>query len=193
METRRKEGAEGRAELRRSDRGVDDEAWMRALLERTPVGVLGTTSGGQPFLNSNLFVYAPEEHVIFIHTAARGRTRDNVEREPRACFTAFEMGRVLPADRALEFSTEYGGVVLFGRISVVESEDEAQRALQMLMDKYAPHLRPGSDYEAATPADLKRTSVFKLAIEEWSGKRKQAPRDFAGAYLFDDVRPRDGD
>jgi nitroimidazol reductase NimA-like FMN-containing flavoprotein (pyridoxamine 5'-phosphate oxidase superfamily) len=175
METRRKEGAEGRAELRRSDRGVDDEAWMRALLERTPVGVLGTTSGGQPFLNSNLFVYAPEE------------------RESRACFTAFEMGRVLPADRALEFSTEYGGVVLFGRISVVESEDEAQRALQMLMDKYAPHLRPGSDYEAATPADLKRTSVFKLAIEEWSGKRKQAPRDFAGAYRFDDVRPRDGD
>jgi len=184
------EGVTGRAELRRKDRGVEEEAWMRELLERTPVGVLATVSGGQPFLNSNLFVYDPGERAIFIHTAARGRTRENAEGDAKACFTAFEMGRMLPADRALEFSTEYGGVVAFGKISVIDDAAEAQRALQLLMDKYAPHLRPGADYEAATPADLKRTSVFRLEIEEWSGKRKEEAPDFPGAYRFEDVRAR---
>jgi len=39
------EGVTGRAELRRKDRGVEEEAWMRELLERTPVGVLATGPG----------------------------------------------------------------------------------------------------------------------------------------------------
>jgi hypothetical protein len=178
----------GRCELRRRDRGVEDEGWIRSLLDRAPVGVLATVAGGQPFLNSNLFVYDPTTHSIYLHTARRGRTRDNAEADDRACFTAFEMGRLLPADRALEFSTEYGGVVAFGHLSVVEEADEAQRVLARVMEKYAPHLTPGVDYEAATEADLARTSVLRLAIEEWSGKRKEVAADFPGAYRFEEIR-----
>jgi nitroimidazol reductase NimA-like FMN-containing flavoprotein (pyridoxamine 5'-phosphate oxidase superfamily) len=174
---------------RRRDRQVEDDGWIRALLERAPVGVLATVQDGQPFVNSNLFVYDPEADAIYLHTARSGRTRTNVEGDERVCFTVFEMGRLLPADQALEFSVEYAGVVVFGRASVVGEADEAARALQRLMDKYAPHLRPGADYEPATADDLRRTSVYRIAIDGWSGKRKEEAADFPGAFRFGERPP----
>ena len=96
--------------IRRSDRAVEDVAWIQNFLQRAPVGVLATASDGQPFINSNLFVYDQAAHAIYLHTARTGRTRTNVEANERVCFHAFEMGRLLPADTALEFSVEYGGV-----------------------------------------------------------------------------------
>ena len=95
------------------------------------------------------------------------------------------MGRLLPAPEALEFSVEYAGVVTFGAGRVVEDQDEARTALQMLLDKYAPHLRPGVDYRATTDDELKRTAVYRIDIEAWSGKQKEVPEDFPGEFSLD--------
>ena len=170
--------------LRRPDRGVDDDAWIKDFLRRAPIGVLATVADGQPFINSNLFVYDESAHAIYLHTARQGRTRTNVEGDERVCFSVSEMGRFLPADTALEMSVEYAGVVVFGRGSVVTDNDEARRALQLLLDKYCPHLRPGRDYRPITDDELSRTSVFRIQITEWSGKKKEAPVDFPGAFHF---------
>ena len=62
-------------------------------------------------------------------------------------------------------------------------------ALQMILNRYAPHLRPGTDYQAITDAELSRTTVFKLHIEEWVGKEKQESEDFPGAFEFGQGRP----
>ena len=92
-------------------------------------------------------------------------------------------GALLPAKRALEFSVEYAGVMAFGTLSVIEDVEHAKRALQAIMDKYAPHLKPEQDYEPATLDDLKRTSVYQFKIETLSGKRKVVAEDFPGAYF----------
>ena len=150
------------------------------------MGVLATVHEGQPFVNSNIFVYDETRHAIYLHTARTGRTRDNLEAESLVAFTVYETGRLLPADEALEFSIEYGGVVVFGTARVVHDPSEAEEGLQLLLDKYAPHLRPGRDYRPITAGELKRTSVFRLDIESWSGKRKYERNDFPGAYRYED-------
>jgi nitroimidazol reductase NimA-like FMN-containing flavoprotein (pyridoxamine 5'-phosphate oxidase superfamily) len=169
--------------VRRADRAVTDYAWIEAMLRRAPMGVLATIHEGQPFVNSNLFVYDPADHAIYMHTANVGRTRANVEGDERVCFTVTEMGRLLPADEALEFSVEYTGVVVFGRAAIIEG-DAAERALQLLLDKYFPHLAPGRDYRPITPDELKRTSVYRIQIDSWSGKKKQVADDFPGAFFY---------
>ncbi len=171
------------SEVRRRDRAKEDD-WIEAFLARAPVGVLATVADGQPFLNSNFFAYAPDERVIYMHTARLGRTRDNLEGDARVAFSCFEMGRLLPAPEALEFSVEYGGVVAFGRGRVVEDDGEKERGLQMIMDKYAPHLRPGRDYRPIVPEELRRTAVFRIDIDAWSGKQKVVDPDFPGAYRY---------
>jgi nitroimidazol reductase NimA-like FMN-containing flavoprotein (pyridoxamine 5'-phosphate oxidase superfamily) len=87
----------------------------------------------------------------------------------------------------VNLGTEFGGVVAFGRLHVVEEVEEAKHGLQLLCDKYFPHLKPDVDYETITEADLKVTAVLRIDIKSWSGKEKKAPDDFPGAFYFDDI------
>lgn len=172
-----------RSRVRRSDRAVQDEVWIADLLRRAPLASIATSVEGQPFINSNLFIYDADTHAIFFHTARKGRTRTNVADGANVCFTVAEMGRLLPADTALEFSVEYSSVVVFGHVTAVNEENEATEALQALLDKYFTHLTPGVDYRPPIPEELKRTSIFRLDIETWSGKRKNVG-DFPGAFVY---------
>jgi uncharacterized protein len=174
-------GEDSRASVRRGDRAKDD-AWIAAYLERAPFAFLGTSKDGQPFLNSNLFVFVPDEHVIYMHTARAGRTPDNLEGPTPVALSAASVGRLLPADEALEFSVEYSGVVVFGSGRTITDVEEKERGLQLLLDKYAPHLRPGRDYRPITPEELQRTAVYRIEIESWSGKEKVEASDFEGAF-----------
>ena len=178
-----------RTHLRRSDREVTDETWIKDFLQHAPVGVLSTEYDGQPFLNSNTFVYDESRNVLYLHTAHVGRTSANVQNNRRICFSVFEMGRLLPAETASNFSVEYAGVVIFGTATIVNDTQEAIDALHLLVHKYAPHLQRGKDYSPVIPADLARTGVYRIDIEEWSGKKKVAPDDFPGAYLYQDIDP----
>jgi len=173
--------------VRRRDRAVTDEAWIIEFLKRAPVGTLATVHEGQPFMNTNIFVYDEAQECIYIHTAHGGRTRDNItapQAPDQACFSIMEMGRLLPAPTALEFSVEYAGVTVFGAVHVVESDEEATDALQAILDKYAPHLLPNTHYQPPVPEELRRTTVIRMDVASWSGKKKEVG-DFEGAFLYD--------
>ena len=173
---------DARSVLRRRDRGKE-EPWVRDFFRQAPHGFFATVGeDGQPFLNSNLFVYDEDKHCIYLHTHRTGRTRDNFNRREKVAFSAAAMGRLLPAPEALEFSVEYAGVVAFGTGAVVEDVVEAKAALQSLLDKYAPHLAAGEDYRPSTDEELARTAVYRIDIETWSGKQKEVEQDFPGAY-----------
>lgn len=174
---------------RRTDRAVTDEAWIKALLHRAPIGTLATVDGGQPYLHTNLFFYDDASRSVWLHTARSGRLVRTVEAGSPACFTVAEMGRLLPAREALEFSVEYASVVLFGPLRLVSDADTAAWALQRLLDKYFNHLKPGYDYRAIQPEELARTQVYQLRIEQWSGKQKKAPEAFAGAFFYGQPAP----
>lgn len=177
--------------MRRIDRAVEDEAWIKGFLHGAPFGILATAHGEQPFVNSNLFVYDQAQHCLYLHTARTGRTRSNVELNERACFHVAEMGRLLPADTALEFSVEYASVTIFGRASIVSEREEAIHGLQLLLDKYFPHLQPGRDYRPIVDAELALTTVIRVAIEGWTGKQKAVEDDFPGALFYGDWMPKD--
>ncbi|HUN21794.1 MAG TPA: pyridoxamine 5'-phosphate oxidase family protein [Anaerolineales bacterium] len=171
-------------QVRRSDRAITDVQWITDFVRQAAVGTFATEHNGQPFLNSNLFAYSAERHAIYFHTANVGRTKANVEQNPKVCFTVFSMGRLLPAAEALEFSVEYQSVVAFGTVQVVEETGEAEYGLQLLMDKYAPHLRPDRDYRPIQLEEIRRTGVFRMDITEWVGKRKKVADDFPGAFWY---------
>jgi uncharacterized protein len=175
-----------RSALRRRDRGKD-EPWVTDFMHQAPYGFMATVGeGGQPFLNSNLFVYDEARHCIYLHTHRTGKTRDNVEQAQKVAFSVAAMGRLLPAPEALEFSVEYAGVVAFGTGAIVEGAEECRVALQALLDKYAPHLKPGEDYRPTTDDELARTTVFRIDVEAWSGKQKEVEEDFPGAFALPD-------
>jgi len=162
--------------LRRHDRAMPDESALQALLARAQFGFTATAVDGQPFQHTSLFWFDAASHRIYFHGAREGRMHENVMANPRVCFTVAELGRLLPADTAMEFSNEYASVVVFGRARQVESGDEKRIALQALLDKYFPDLRPGRNYRPMTEAEVSATAVYAIEIETWSGKQKVAPQ-----------------
>jgi nitroimidazol reductase NimA-like FMN-containing flavoprotein (pyridoxamine 5'-phosphate oxidase superfamily) len=175
-------------EIRRRDRAQDD-AWIRGFLHSGAWGALATVSEGQPFINTKLYSYDESAHAIYLHGARAGRTCSNIEQGGPVCFNVSEMGRVLPGEIAAEFSVEYAGVIVFGRAVVVEDDVEKERALQLLLDKYAPHLKPDRDYRPANQDELDYTSVFRIDIESWSGKANVEQADIPGAFWYEEHRP----
>ncbi len=177
------------SQVTRADRAVHEDAWIVQLLHRAPMGVLATAAltpdgNAQPFISTLLFAFDEAQHVIYLHTAQRGRVWGNLQSNERVCFTISEMGRMLPAAQALNFSAEYASVVVFGRAALVQDMAEATRGLQLTLDKYFPHLKPGQDYRAIVPNELAVTAVYRLSIDEWSGKKKEVAADFPGAFSY---------
>ncbi len=172
--------------MRRSEREVKDETWIKEMLRRAPYGALATSWQGQPFLHTTLFVYSEEAHALYMHGALEGRKRANIEANPSVCFSVSEMGRLLPAETAIGVGVEYAGVVVFGKMTVLEDPEEARRGLQMLLDKYFSQFKPGEDYRPILPEELAKTAVYRLDIEQWSGKLDKAPDDYPGAFRYPD-------
>ena len=67
-----------RTRLRRSDRAAD-ETWIRAFLHESAVGVLATVREGQPFVNSNIFVYDEDTEFAAIEHVDVGELTSWVE------------------------------------------------------------------------------------------------------------------
>jgi nitroimidazol reductase NimA-like FMN-containing flavoprotein (pyridoxamine 5'-phosphate oxidase superfamily) len=170
-------------EMRRKDRSKDDE-WIKKYLKKAPFAFISSTVDDQPFINSNTFVYEENSNCIYFHTSQHGRLKHNIEKNNKACLSIAEMGRLLPARIAKEFSVEYKSVVVFGYIEEVEDLEHGKKALQLLNEKYFPHLKPGDDYRPVTDHEVEHVSTFKFVIESWSGKQKVEPDDFKGAFNY---------
>jgi len=147
-----------------------DEEWMRAFLRVAPIGRVATQWDGQPFVTPSTFWYDEANHRIIFHSNIAGRVRSNLERNPKVCLEASEMGRLLPSNVALEFSLQYRSVMVFGTVRILESDEEMRAALTGLLEKYFPEMEAGREYRPITEKELKRTSVYELKIESWSGK-----------------------
>lgn len=147
-----------------------DDEWIRAFLREAKVGHIATASGGQPFLNPTTFWFDEAEHHIIFHSNLSGRTRSNIEANSRVCFEASELGKMLPSNVALEFSLQFRSVIVFGRARLISAPEEARRVLYGLIKKYFPAMTPGKEFREITDKELKRTSVYAIQIEEWSGK-----------------------
>jgi nitroimidazol reductase NimA-like FMN-containing flavoprotein (pyridoxamine 5'-phosphate oxidase superfamily) len=163
--------------MRRTDREVTDEEWIKRILREGAFGTLATSLDDQPFLNVNNYVYDEEAHALYIHRSRIGRTSANLEVNPRVCYSVAEMGRIKTADKAMDFGVAYQSVIVFGTASLVTDAKEAGRALKLLLEKYAPHLTFGEDYQPFDSDDLKRTAVYKISIEQWSGKKRGLDED----------------
>jgi nitroimidazol reductase NimA-like FMN-containing flavoprotein (pyridoxamine 5'-phosphate oxidase superfamily) len=155
---------------RRPQNAMSDE-WTREFFQRARIAHIATRWDEQPFIIPTNFWYDPERHTLYFHSNIVGRLRANAERHPEVCVEASEWGRLLPSNIALEFTIQYESAIAFGKIRIVEDEAVQKQALYGLIEKYFPGMEPGVEYRPITEQELKRTSVYAIAIESWSGKR----------------------
>lgn len=153
-----------------------DDEWIRAFLRKAKVGHIASSWDDQPFLNPNTFWYDEANQRVIFHSNIAGRVRANIERNPQVCLEASELGKLLPSNVALEFSLQYRSVMVFGTARILEDLEEKQKALYGLIKKYFPEIEAGREYRPITDNELKRTTVYAIEIESWSGKENWKER-----------------
>lgn len=145
--------------------------WIQNFLIHAQVGYVATIWDDQPFITPINFWYEHDKQKIYFHTNITGRLRANIERHDKACFTASKSGELLPSNVALEFGIQYESVVAFGRVHLLKNHEQKSAALDGLLEKYFPQYKPGQHFRPITEEELKRTAVYAMTIESWSGKR----------------------
>ena len=159
-----------------------DKATILSILLEGLVCHISYIHENQPFLLPHL--YAVKNNKIYIHGSVGSFMLRALKNEINLCFSVTLIDSLVLARSAFHHSVNYRSVVLFGKATLVENEQEKTEALEALTE----HVIPGRWAEARWPnaSELKQTIVLSLPIEEASAKiRTGGPNDDEEDYAMD--------
>jgi nitroimidazol reductase NimA-like FMN-containing flavoprotein (pyridoxamine 5'-phosphate oxidase superfamily) len=141
-----------------------DNADASALLREGTFGVLSLTDAdGAPYGVPLNYAFLEDEGTLLFHCARTGRKLDCIRHESRVAFTVVGRWDV----DAPRFTTRYSSVIVQGRASFVETEDELRKRLLQLCEALAPGQ---ARTEEVIEKYLPRVAVVRVDIESISGK-----------------------
>ena len=153
-----------------------DDAWIRDLLRRGRVAHVATRWDDQVFVTPTNYWFDESGHRLIFHSNIVGRLRANIDRHARVSAEISEVGRALASNIALEFSMQYRTVMVFGEAHVVTNVEDQKQSMHAMISKYFPGMEAGREYRPASEKELKRTSIYALKIDAWSGKENWKER-----------------
>lgn len=155
--------------MRRSDREIKNKQEMLDIMRKCDVCRLAFHDGDYPYivpLNFGLSVTGDTVELIF-HSALEGHKVDLMRKNNRASFE-MDCGHQLQYFETKGYCTfAYESVIGHGQIIILE-DSEKEGALKEIMEQYHP-----GENAYFNVAAIPRTLVFKLVVEEMTGKRKE--------------------
>lgn len=122
-------------EMRRTKCELKRETAEKILRE----GIFGilALSGDENYSYAVPINYAYDNGKIFFHSAKTGHKIDAMKKNPKASFCVVDLHEVV----AEEFTSYYTSAIAFGKIKVVEDNDDPDKilGLKLLAEKYSPN------------------------------------------------------
>ena len=150
-------------EMRRKNQALSGEECIRILTEELR-GVLSVNGDdGYPYGTPIDHWYNAEDGKIYFHSGKIGHRVDAMKADPRASFCVYDSGFRREGEWALNISS----VIVFGRLEVVEDQEEAIRIARQLSYKFTDD----EEFIEGTIRDAgPYTLVFALVPEHMTGK-----------------------
>ena len=159
-------------DMRRKDRARGEE-FSLALMDRCTHAVMALTTGEQtPYCLPLSFVRV--DRCLYFHCALQGRKVALMRACPKVCIT-FVGGDSPAFVEPSEYTTYFSSAIVTGTAHEVTDQQEKIRALRALCAKLTPHAMDGDKFEQAVSRSLNATGVWRIDMEEISGKEK-APK-----------------
>jgi hypothetical protein len=158
-----------RSKLRRiPKRGSQERELIYSILDEALIAHVGFVTQNQPFVIP--MAYGREGDRLYLHGSPISRLMKTLAQGVDVCFTVTILDALVVARSLFHHSMNYRSVVLFGKATLVTSEDEKMQALKA----FTEHMIPGRWQEARIPnaGELKGTTVLSLPIEEGSAKMR---------------------
>lgn len=150
-------------EMRRKNQSLSAEKCTEILTNATS-GVLAVLGDAEyPYAVPLSYVYTGGK--IYFHSAVSGHKLDAIKNHCKASFCVIAQDIVAPE----KYTTYFQSVIVFGRIRVLEDEQEKRDAAKRLALKYAP-----GDTDAGRAAEIERfwdaLCMLELTVEHVTGK-----------------------
>lgn len=151
-------------EMRRKRQALDRAACDEMLYKGTN-GVLALCGEDKmPYAVPLSYVYDGEN--IYFHGAKQGHKLDIIAENPNCSFCVVGSDDIVPE----KFTTYFTSVIVFGRIKVVEDDEEKMSAIKKLAAKYSP-LEGEQSTMAEINSQWKPLCILKLVPSDISGKQ----------------------
>ena len=152
-------------EMRRKDRQMPEEfAWQ--VVDKCEYAFLAMTAeDGTPY--GLPITIVRNGNAVYFHSAMEGRKVHCLRQHPKVCLTCVGDTQI-QQDR---FTTLFESAVAFGTACEVTEDAEKIEALRLLCRRHTPENMAG--FDAAIQASLKRTAIWKITVEEITGKAKR--------------------
>lgn len=134
-----------------------------AILKQSTSGTLALLGdGGYPYAVPISYVYANGR--LYFHSALSGHKIDAIRGCDKASFCVIEKDEVHPE----KYTTFFRSVIAFGKIHIVENDEEKLQIAQKLGNRYNPH--HDETLQREIESGLARMLAIRLDIEHMTGK-----------------------
>ena len=135
------------------------------ILKRNTSGILAVFGDeGYPYAVPLSYVY--DGNAVYFHCAKSGHKLDAIKSCAKVSFCVVDKDDVVPQ----KYTTHYRSVILFGRASIVNSNEEILSAIEKLAIKYHP-MDSRENRDTAIKKDYAAMVIVKIDIEHITGKQ----------------------
>ena len=151
--------------MRRKDREMGKD-FALAVVDKCEYAVISMTLENNTAYSIPISIIRDGEYIYF-HSALEGKKIDALRNNPHVCITCVGNTNVVQE----HFTTEYESAIIVGIAEELSNQDEMIHGLKILCEKYTPLNM--ANFSAAIEKSLFRTAVWKVKIQEITGKRKK--------------------
>lgn len=150
--------------MRRKDREILDVVEIEKAINESDVVRVGFAVGDTPYIVPMNFGY--DQGAFYFHCAKNGRKIDMMRSNPNVCFELEAKKELITGDRPCDWSMKYVSVMGSGKLSIIESDEEKRRAMDLIMVHYGATGPFHYDEK-----HMNAVYLLKLVIGEWSCKK----------------------
>ncbi len=156
--------------MRRTDRELKSKEELKNVLNDGKIIQIAFIDENEPYIVTLNYGYIWDEEKIkfYFHSATDGRKINCIRNNPRVCFSISICDPFIQGEKACNYGMKYRSIVGYGRMKIVESDDERIFGLNLLMKQYT-----GKDNWIYDDNIIKITTVSSLDVEKMSGKRRK--------------------
>jgi uncharacterized protein len=148
------------------ERGSYDIETVHRLLDSAALCHVSYVIDGQPYCTPTL--YWREGSRLYWHGSSASRMLRNLSEGEPACLTVTQLDSLVLARCGFNHSADYRSVMAFGHARLVGDQDEKERALTMMVDRFFPGRT--AQLRQSTKQEIKATAVITMEIERASAK-----------------------
>ena len=156
--------------MRRKDKEIKDINVKLDIIAKCTICRLGLSENNHPYIIPLNYGYSYEDEklTLYFHCAKEGRKIQIMKVNKNACFEIDCDTKLMEGEKPCKYSYAFKSIIGFGEIVFLEKPDEIIKGLNHIIKQ-----QTGKDHQYSFDEnELKDIIVFKMMVEDFTGKQK---------------------